>query len=563
EADVRFISSSEHNYLDPQKISWLHDSRIAEHLFEPLVVYDFDAMEHRPGVAESWEVSDDGRVWTFHLRREVKWSNGDPVTAQDFLYAWRRALLPDSAADYTRMLFTIEGAQAFFHWRQEQLAQFQQVRQAADGQSSDAAQDAAEAVWQLTQEEFARSVGVTTPDDHTLVVRLERPVPYFLDLAAFITFTPVHRASVEQATHVDPNTGMVRTDPTYWSDPNRLVCNGPYRLADRRFKEYVLLKANEHYWNRQTVRNGSILERIISDPQNALLTYQSGGADLWLDVPTASSLAADLLAQNRADVHTQAVAGTYFYNFNCLPTLPDGRANPLADVRIRRALSLAIDREALVKHVTGLNQPIAETFIPPGVIAQYDPPAQESVGFDPQQARELLAEAGYANGRDLTGLSILYNTGQGHERVAQAIQAMWEEHLGVSVPLEGLEVNAFKDRLKSHNFTISRASWFGDYPDPTTWLDKMATGDGNNDCGWSNAQYDALLAQARQEMDQDRRMALLRQAEAILLREQPMALLYQYVNVYLWDADRVQGLRMNPWARWRLEGVVVQGASNK
>lgn len=554
EAEFTFITGSEHNYLDPQKMSWMHDSRIAECLFEPLMLLEYSDMSHKPGVAERWEISDDRLRYTFHLREDARWSNGDAVTAQDFIYAWQRALLPDLAADYSQLLFHIKGARAFFDWRSQQLAEYARIRAQGTGA---AAAEAAESIWALTQDHFANTVGLSAPDARTLVVELEEPTPYFLDLVAFHTFMPVHRASVEPTARVNPDTGMLEADSGYWSDPSRLVSNGAYRLAGREFKEYLHLLANEHYWNKDAVTCESILERIIGDPQNAMLTYRSGGADFWPDLPTASSLAANLLEQERADVHSRTVAGTYFYNFNCQPTLPDGRANPLADVRVRRALSMAIDRATLVKRVTRLDQPVARSFVPPDAIPAYQPPVEQGVDLNVEAARALLAEAGYPQGQGLTGLSILYNTGYGHETIAQAIASMWQHNLGVSVTLSPAEGKSFADRLKNRDYTIARASWFGDYPDPTTWLDKMATGNGNNDAGWSNSEYDALLAKARTQSDPEQRMATLREAEAIVLEEAPMALLYQYVNIYLWDPEKVKGLEMNAWGRWDLHKVEV------
>lgn len=549
EADFVFINGSDHNTLDPQKISWLHDGRIAESQFEPLLWLDYSTLELRPGVAQRWNVSEDGKTYTFHLRPNARWSNGDPVVADDFVYAWRRALLPDMAADYSQLFFAIDGAKAFFDWRVQQLEAFAQQAGSID---------AAQTLWQQAAKRFADTVAIRATDEQTLTVTLAQPVPYFLELCAFTTFLPVHRVSVEQATSLNETTGMLTMDSAYWSDPTRLVTNGPYVLKERKFKQYVLLAANEHYWNRAAMKNRSVLERIITDPQNALLTYQNGGADFHVDVPTASDMAAELVQADRADVHPQAMAGTYFYNFNCLPELPSGEPNPLSDVRVRQALSLAIDRQTLVSRVTRLNQPIADTFVPPAALPRYQPPVSEGFRQNIEKAKQLLADAGYPGGQGLTGLSITYNTGQGHDIIAQAIKNMWQTKLGVVVTLEGLETKNFSDRLKSKNYTIARASWFGDYPDPTTWLQKMATGDGNNDCGWSNAQYDALLAQAQHELDATKRMALLSDAEAILVREQPMALLFHYVSIYLWDPARVQGLTANPWGRWRFEHVQVK-----
>ena len=549
DADLTFIIGQEHNHLDPQKMSWLHDIRLAGMLFEPLVEKNYKTMATRPAVATRWDTSDDQTVYTFHLRKDAKWSNGEPVTAGDFKYAWRRAMLPDMAADYTKLMFHIEGARDFFDWRNRQLEQFAQ---------SDGGQQAAQALWDKTRARFDESVGVEAVDARTLRVTLQRPVPYFLDLTAFATFMPVHRASVESATRIDADTAMRRTRSGYWSEPGELVTNGPYKLRRHRFQQDVWVEKNPHYWNRDAVKSATIRERIISDPQNALLTYRSGGADIWPGVPTASDMASELVRQGGPDVHRQQMAGVYFYNFNCEPTLPDGRDNPLAEARVRRALAMAIDRQTIVKRVTQLNQPIARSYVPGDALPNYDPPVDEGVTFDPERARELLAEAGHPDGEGLSGLSILYNTGHGHEMIAQAVQQMWRKHLNVIVSLEPREGKAFSNRLDERDYTIARASWFGDYPDPTTWLQKLTTDSGNNDCGWSNAEYDALLEQAKGETDVERRRRLLREAESILLREQPMALMFQYVNIYLWDPDKVTGLEPNGWARWDFENIAVK-----
>lgn len=558
QAELTFVSGSEHNDFDPQRMSWHHDIRVAHCLYDTLVSVDFSDFSVHPAVAERWETSPDGLTYTFHLRRDAKWSDGSPVTAQDFVYGWRRAMLPDLAADYTQLTWVIKGAKTFYDRRTAQLAEYVKIAERA-GSSTMSDPDAARALYDLTLRDFADTVGLATPDDHTLIVTLEQPTPYFLELTAFPTFSPVHRASVEQTLAFDPASGSVVREPTYWSDPERLVTNGPYTLAVRAFRRGLHLKANPHYWNRAAMRNATVNELIISNPQTALQAYEDGQANIWFDPPSASSLAAELVAQGRNDVIRQPMAGTYFYNFNCLPKLHDGRDNPLANARVRRALAMAIDRDTLIRNVTRLGQPVAKTYIPIGALGNYDPPVERGVGFDVEEARRLLKEAGYEGGRGLTGLSILYNNGMGHEYLAQAVKAMWEANLGVVVTLEGVETKVLGQRLKSQDFTIARASWFGDYPDPTTWLQKMSTGDGNNDCRWSNAEFDALLARAATEADPARRLGYLREAEGILLDEQPMALIYQYVSLYLIKPE-VTGLRPNPWHRWVLEDAAVAKA---
>lgn len=556
DADFTFISGVEHNDFDPQRMSWSHDVRLAHCLYDTLVRLDFGDMSIHPATAERWDVSEDGRTYTFHLRADAKWSDGKPVTAGDFVAAWRRAMLPDLAADYTQLMFHIEGAQAFFERRQEQLDAFARIRGSAGGDASTAS-DAAAAMWRMTRDEFDRTVGLRAIDDRTLEVRLTAPTPYFLELCAFATFMPVPRHVVEKDLRFNPETGAILDDGTYWSDPERLVTNGPYRLEMRRFRVGSLLRANDHYYDRAAMANETVKELVITTEAAALGAYERGDADFYADIPTGSATAADLLAQQRPDAHAQTMAGTYFYNFNCLPKLPDGRENPLADARVRRALSLAIDREALVNRVTRIGQPVARSYVPPGVIKGYEPPTDAGVLLDVEEARRLLAEAGYDNPAALTGLSILYNTDAAHHTIAQAVQEMWRQNLGVVVTLEPQELRAFRDRLKSQRYSIARASWFGDYPDPTTFLEKMTTGDGNNDCRWSNAEFDGLIERAKTIADPAERMRTLQDAERVLLEEQPMALLFQYVNVYLYDETRVRGLESNAWNRWRFENAAV------
>lgn len=552
DADFTYAAGQEHNHLDPVKMSWSHDIRLAHCLYDTLVIFDFNDFVIRPGAAERWERSDDGLIYTFYIRANARWSNGDPVTAQDYIHAWRRAMLPDFAADYTQLMFHIRGAESFFNWRTEQLKQYAELAKTGSGGHA----DAAESLWQLTGDEFQDRVGLSAPDDKTLVVRLTQSTSYFLELVAFSIYMPVHAHSVEAATSVNPRTGMRQTRSDYWSNS---ITNGPYQIAKREFKRYLLLTANDHYWDRAAMKNSRIREDIITNAPTALTAYHAGEVDFLPDMPSAGPIPSDLSRADRPDVHLQKMAGTYFYNFNCQPRLADGRENPLADVRVRRALSMAIDRKIIVKRVTQLNQPIARSYVPVGAIGGYRPPVEDGITFDPVRARQLLADAGYSDGSNLKGLSILYNTNAYHELSAQAIKSMWQEYLGVVVTLEGEEGKAFSVKLKKQDYTIARAAWFGDYADATTFLEKMTTNDGNNDCRWSNEQFDRLIEQAAFEPDPKRRNQVLASAESILLREAPMALIFQYVNLYLYDPQRLHGLRPNAWNRWRFEQVEVGG----
>jgi len=549
-ADFVFVNGDEHVTLDPQKISWVSDGRVAQGLYETLAVYQLPSLELEPGAAASWSVSDDQLTYTFTLRQDGKWSNGDPVTADDFVYAWRRAMLPDTAADYTKLMYTIKGAKDFYNWRAQALTDHAAA-------SHDDAQAAADQLWEETLNRFDETVALIAVDDRTLEVTLERPTPYFLELCAFVTFSPVHRASHEARSRIDAASGRVVEDTTYWNQPEELVTNGAYTLAERTFKQGLRLEANPEYHAADQVKSKTIAERIIPTPQTALLAFDNGEVDWVPSLPSSGSLVSDLAKSERDDVNQVPMAGVYFYNFNCNPRLNDGRDNPLADPRVRRAFSMAVDRQTIVDQVTRLGQPVTKTYVPGDAVAGYDPPEQAGISHDVEAARALLAEAGYPGGNGLDGLSILYNTGSGHEDIAQAIARIWQQTLGVTITLEGVEVKTFSDRLKSHDYTIARASWFGDYRDPTTWLEKMRTGDGNNDCGYSNPEYDALLDRAAATLDQDERFAILRDAEAVLLRDSPMLMLYQYVLIHLADPAKVSGLHLNGWNHTRLEQIEV------
>ncbi len=549
-ADFVFSTTAEHNNRDPQRMTYLSDIRLTHALLETLVILDFNDMQTYPGVAEAWEISDDGLTYTFHLREDARWSNGDRVTAHDFIYAWRRAMLPDTAASYGQFMFFIRGAEEFFRWRNQQLEDY--IEAHADSGGSE---EAADTYWEEAAEKFEEMVGLSAPDDRTLIIELNRRTEYFIDVLAFATYMPVHSASVSAAVVFNAETGRLLDDPTYWNDPDRMICNGPYRLKSRRYRQYNYLTANEYYWDRASMKNDSVLEVIVSNEQSQLLLYESGDIDYVPGV--VPDIAFDLIRQGRDDVHVVPMAGTYFYNFNCLPTLKSGKKNPLADWRVRRALAMAIDRGEITRSITRQNEPSAYSFVPPTALNFYQPPVEDGPRFDPEGARALLSEAGHAGGEGIAGLSILYNTGAGHENTAQAVKNMWERHLGVDVTLEGVESKISAARATSQDYTIRRAAWFGDYADPTTWLDIRRGDDENNTTKWMNDEYGRLMDEADDASDPHQRLDLMRQAESILLKESPMALIYHQVVVALYDPERVSGLRLNGWSRMRFEHISV------
>jgi len=587
-AEIRF-SSSDVFTLDPQRMTYMQDLRISRSLFEGLCTPDPDTGAPAPGVATSWEQSADGRSWTFHLRPDARWSNGDPVTSYDFRNAWRRLLLPDTAADYSDLLFLIRGAREFFAWRTNALTQY------ASSDRHDA--QAADALWQQTTEQFNRTVGIHTPDAQTLVVELERPVPYWLDLCGFQTLAPIHQQSLDKFTRIDPTSGLVKSNPG-WTKPGVLITNGPMKLVDWKYKREMRLEPNEMYVGVNPPLAKSVEVIPIEDASTAVLAYESGGidwisdltaefrADLaqssrrWLDrhrvefdlrigagATVDEALAAlpapDVALGERRDVHVLSAFGTDFWSFNCRPKLSNGSVNPFADARVRRAFAMAVDKAAITASVTRLNEPIATTLVPRGSIAGYDSPA--GLPFDVARARGEMTAAGWID-RDGNGIvengagepfptvDMLYMTGNPRvKNIALALASMWRDALGVQCALRGKDGKFAKEDLRLGNFMVARGGWYGDYADPTTFLDLSRTGNGNNDRAFSNPRFDALLAQAAAEMDQAKRMAILTDAERLLVEdEMPILPLCQYVTLYMYDPVKMRGIVRNPRLDQRL-----------
>ncbi|MBL0922488.1 MAG: peptide ABC transporter substrate-binding protein [Phycisphaerales bacterium] len=562
-ADLTYIDKQPAFTLDPQRVSYEQDIRLVSALYDGLVRWDPYTFDIVPGVAERWSVSRDGTIYVFHLRDNARWSSGEPVVSHDFLYAWRRALMTDTAADYASALFHVRGAEAFFQFRANQLAQYAALP-ATDRTSARAAALRAEA-----ERVFHETVGLSAPDDRTLIVELHSPTPFFLDLCAFPALFPVHPPSVEADVSLDAATG--RLDQRHdWTKPPRLITNGAYMLTSWRFKRDMRLVKNPHYWDEPRVRLRSIDVLVVEDPSTAVLAYQTGGADWLTDVLT--DYLPDMLADPDAEVYGHSRFGTYFWSFNCTPTLTGGRPNPFHDARVRRAFAMAIDKRAIVEKVRRVGEETADTLIPPGSIAQYDP--DRAVGgapFDPAGARALLAEAGWvdrtgdstpenAAGEPFPVVELLCSTGSYHQNVALAMGAMLLEGLGVRTRIVQKESKAYRDDLRRRDFMMARGGWFGDFGDPTTFLDIHATGDGNNDRGYSSAEFDGLLARARAEADPRVRLDLLAEAERLTTeRDLPILPIWRYRQFYMFDASRVRGLSEHPRSIQRLDYLWIAG----
>jgi ABC-type oligopeptide transport system substrate-binding subunit len=442
---------------------------VARILFEGLTVPDPRTLEPLPGQAESWDVSPDGLTYTFHLRDGLRWTNGEPLAAEDFRYAWLRVLAPETAARNASLLFPIRNAQAFHEGRIEDPGE----------------------------------VGIRAPDAGTLVVTLESPTPYFLFLTQFYTYQPVPREAIERW-------------GDRWTRPEHIVTNGPFRLAEWRPGDRFVFEKNPDYWDASNVRLDRIVAYAVDDLATSLNMYKAGVIDWnpsgYIPTPLHPYI------RGHADYLTGPQQTTYFYSINVT-------RKPFDDPRVRRALSLAVDREAIARDLLkGARIPWAR-FAPTGYPG-YEPPPP--VPFDPGRARRLLAQAGYPGGKGFPGIEILFNTSEDHRRVAEAIQAMWRKELSIRVDLSNQEWGSYLKATTSLQYDVARRSWIGDYLDPSTFLNCYRTGDGNNRTGWSNPEYDRLLAEAAREADPDRRLDLLSRAEAILLEESPVIPIYHY-----------------------------------
>jgi len=482
-ANLIWTAGGEVATLDPTRMTALQDGRVAAALFEGLTVLDAHDLKPRAGVASRWTVSPDGLTYTFDLRPDAKWSDGRPVTAEDFAWTWRRALDPKTAAEYAYMLYPIRGARAYYDEMQK---------------------TSGEGDW--------TKVGVRVEGPLRLTVELQQPTAYFLDLTAFATYLPVRGDIVERYGE-------------RWTMPPQVITNGAYRLVEWRFRSRMRWERNPHYWNVAAVPLERIELRVFDDLNTALLAYETGAVDMTTVVP---GLAIEPLLEarrlgKRSDVLYATNLGTYFYRFNCT-------RQPLTDARVRRALAMAIDRKAVIERAARGGQQPYFTLVPPGMPGYTSPPGLVE---DVEAAKRLLAEAGYGSGDGLPELAVLVNKGGDHVPIAQMIQQQWRERLGIRVRIEQVEWKVFLDTIQHLDYQVARGGWYGDYVDPNTFLDMFVTGGGNNQTGWSNAAYDALIARAAKETDAQARMKIFAEAEAILVRETPIFPIYVYTTTML------------------------------
>ncbi len=482
-ADFTFNNGTEVTTLDPATVTGVPEGRVLRAIFEGLVVKDPLTLAPEPGMAESWNISEDGLTYTFQIRKEARWSDGHPVTAEDFFYSFQRFLDPRTAAYYAYQLWYVRGAKAYTEQVDEKGAPLN---------------------------DFS-SVGIRTEGTHTLVVELEAPTPFFIDLMGFYPIFPVSRRNIESAKEQWPDSWEIR-----WLRPENIVTNGPYKVLHRRVNDRIRLVKNEFYWDADNVALGSIDVLAIEQDATMLNVYLTGGADLIDRVNT--NVVREMMV--REDFSPVPYLGTYFYRVNV--TKP-----PYDDPRVREALSLTIPREQISRDIMKMGQIPAYGLVPPGIPGYKGAECRKE---DSERARALLAEAGFADGEGFPALEIHYNTSEAHAQIAQVIALSWQRELGIRAKLRNEEWKVYLDTQNTLNFDVSRAAWIGDYVDPNTFSDMFVTGGENNKTGWGNAEYDQLIADAAATVDPAQRMDLLHQAETILVRELPILPIYFYVT---------------------------------
>jgi oligopeptide transport system substrate-binding protein len=485
-ADFTFINGAEPESLDPAVVTGQPEERLCMALFEGLTSRNGHG-EIEPGMAERWEISPDGKTYTFHLR-EAHWSNGDPVTAFDFFRSWKRVLDPQTAARYVEQLYYLENAEQYNH-----------------GAMTD----------------FSK-VGVQAIDIKTLRVRLKQPTPFFLQICAFMTLLPVHFPSIEQWGED-------------WIKPGKLVSNGAYELEDWRIDDRIRLRANPWSWRKNQVHLPVIDVLPTSQATTAFNLFYSGKVDLVLDKGLIPTFLIPSI-KKKPYVHSTPFLATYFYRFNT--TRP-----PFNNRLVRKALDLAIDKRRIVEKITQAGEQPAGSFTPPGMPG-YRPPA--GLEYNPAEARRLLAEAGFPDGQGFPPFSILYNSSEINEQIAVEVQAMWHDQLHLRVHLRTEEWKVYLGSLQKLDYDVARSTWVGDYDDPNTFLGCFLSTSGNNNTGYENPRFDHLINEANRQTNPARRFQLMREAESLLVEQDlPLAPLYHFVGITLYDGTKWKGIEPN------------------
>ena len=573
-ADFTFMNGTEPETVDPHKATGVPEWHIMIAMFQGLTAHDTRTLKVIPGMAKSWEISPDGMTYTFHLR-DANWSDGKPFTSDDVLYSIERVLRPETASEYSYMVWELPNAEAYTSGKLKFLPFMTKVFQDSgltsiklnapgmmkegeaaapapiviqkffpelsdeDVKSGKVATSALisglsgdEWGWvKLTDlkgpeagpeyiEKFRHLFGVSAPDQHTVLIQLKHPVPYLLDVMTHHSWWPVPRQAIE------------KWGDDKWILPEHIVVDGAYILDHWELGQGVTIKKNPMYYDAASVT----LERVAYLPTdnrntafNIFATSKGNFWTEWFPSPIVEQVKAQPF------FHRSPKLGTYDYRLNTTKA-------PFNNVKVRRALGLAIDRAYLTDFVTKGGEIPAEGYVTPG-LPGYD--GAKLMRYDPEAAKKMLAEAGYPDGQGFPPFEILFNRDDTHTKIAESIQSMWKKTLGVTVNLHPQEWKTYLGDRRMLNFDVARAAWIGDYVDPNTFLSNFLSNSGNNQTGWKNEKYDTLLRDANRMTDIPARALKLKEAETLLLTEQPMIPIYYYVNYDLYDDQRWIGIHGN------------------
>jgi oligopeptide transport system substrate-binding protein len=489
---LHYGNGTEPQGLDPHVVTGVPENHIIRALFEGLAVKNPITLEPEPGVAQRWDFSDDGRIITFYLNPKAKWSNGEQVTASDYVWSWNRALHPMTGNEYSYMLFPIKNAEAYL---KAEISDFAEV-------------------------------GVKALDDTTLEVTLNEPTPYFVQLMDHYSTFAVHPETLLRF-------GEMTDRYTPWTRVGNIVSNGAFTLSEWSLNRRIIVEKSQHYWDRDTVSlNGVVfypMENVVSEERMFRVEQLHYTQVVPLDkIPLYRDMPDTPYVQS-------AYLGTYYYLINT-------KRPPVDDARVRKALAMSVDREKLTRTVLQETAFPAYSITPPDTLGYFPP---KLFDYDPQEARRLLAEAGYPNGEGWPGLEILYNTNEGHRKIAVAIQQMWKSELGIDITITNQEWKVYLDSVTQIDFQVARRGWIGDYVDANNFLDLFITDGGNNNTNYSDPLYDDLiLYRAPAAKTREERYALFEQAETMLMDEMPIIPIYTYTSKHLIHPS-VEGLHSN------------------
>jgi oligopeptide transport system substrate-binding protein len=492
--------------LDPGITSNSFASPFLLNLFEGLITYDKDN-NVVPSLAESWSISADGTVYTFKLRRGLKWSDGTPLGAQDFVYSYFRVLDPKTGANYASNITNyIKGAEEYFKGTGPRA-----------------------------------NVGIAAPDDNTLVLTLKGPTPFFLNTLGMWVFFPVNQAVVEK-------------DPERWTlSPSSFVSSGPFKVSDIKMGESITVVKNANYWNAANVKLDEIVFRYILEPSTALSALEAGQIDGLRSIPVS-----EISRLRRESDAFQGVPsfGTTYYVIN-------RNVKPFDDVRVRKALSLAIDRQAIIQNVLQTPETPAFGFVSPGYVLNGKdfrdnrPTYGLSATANAAEAQRLLTAAGYPNGQGFPTIKLSFYTDRTVQLVVEALQQMWKQNLNINVEVSSQEWAVYRPGLQVLNYQIGATGWGGDYLHPMTFLANLTSSNSNNYSSYKNAQYDALIAQAETEVDAQKAATIMQQAEDLAMDDTAILPLY-HRSISFMMASRVKGFYMTPLANLYFRDAYVE-----